>query len=175
MGKLKNSIVYLAGPMEFCPDDGVKWRNYVTPILKEDYQVNIIDPCNKPTDRAQEGPETKEQINKLRQAKNYDAITEFYKEIRNVDLRFCDFASFAIVHLDFNIPMMGTIEELVTLNRSKKPIIVHAKQPKETLPGWLFGMLPHNYFFNSFTEVFNFLDKVDSGQYIDKRWLFLNI
>ena len=46
MNYLKDKLVYLAGPIHACADDGMGWRESITPKLKE-YGLQVEDPCKK--------------------------------------------------------------------------------------------------------------------------------
>ena len=46
-GRLNNHRVYLAGPIDHASDDGVGWREELTPYL-EKMGLTILDPTNKP-------------------------------------------------------------------------------------------------------------------------------
>ena len=47
MNRLKGLRCYLAGPIDQAPDDGVEWRQKITPWL-EQKGVRVLDPCDKP-------------------------------------------------------------------------------------------------------------------------------
>ena len=65
-GKLSNHRVYLAGPIDHAHDDGVGWRQTMTPFLKK-MGLTILDPTDKPTSqcRFNEVGREKENIKKL--------------------------------------------------------------------------------------------------------------
>ena len=46
-GKLTNHRAYLAGPIDHADDDGVVWRQKITPLL-ESLGVMVLDPTDKP-------------------------------------------------------------------------------------------------------------------------------
>jgi len=46
-GRLNNHRVYLAGPIDHADDDGVAWRQKLTPYLKK-MGLTILDPTDKP-------------------------------------------------------------------------------------------------------------------------------
>ena len=47
MNRLNGLRCYLAGPIDYAADDGVGWRNDITPWLQEK-GVKVLDPCDKP-------------------------------------------------------------------------------------------------------------------------------
>lgn len=176
MNRLKNQRVYLAGPMDRCPDNGKTWRDQLTPIL-ERMGVNVLNPISKPTNIAKEDEDTRKYKQKLKQNKNYDALATVMKEIRNVDLRMVDISDFIIVNLDMSIYPCGTMEEIFLANRQKKPIILRIHQGKDNTPDWLFGTIPHQMIFSEWHEVIHYLDHINSSDSFNayNRWYFFSI
>ena len=176
MNRLLGQRSYLAGPMDRCPNNGQNWRLEITPFLIE-MGVRVLNPGIKPIDIAKEDDQSKNYKQKLKDFKNYDALSTFMKEIRNVDLRMVDISDFLIVNLDLDIFPCGTMEEIFLANRQKKPIILHMVQGKENTPDWLFGAIPHQFIFSSWEEILGYLRHINSSSSIDtcKRWYFFNI
>lgn len=173
MNNLKNMRTYLVGAMDRVPDGGVGWRNAITPMLQE-LSISVINPCDKPIESAKETPTTRETINYYKQTGQFDKIREEYGHIRNADLRCVDVSDFLIAHIDMNVHMCGSYEEIATANRQKKPILVWCEQGKMLAPNWLFFMLPHQHIFSSMDRLLAYLYDVskckDTSQL--KRWFF---
>lgn len=176
MNRLYNQRVYLAGPMDRCPNRGSQWRDYVSPILK-DMGIVVLNPLHKATNVGLEDANTHRIKMELKKDEKYDELSRLMKEIRNVDLRMVDISDFLIVNLDLDIHPCGTLEEIFWANRQKKPVIIHMKQGKKHTPDWLFGTLPHHMIFSDWDEVINYLGHINSSYSIDnsKRWYFFNI
>lgn len=176
MNRLHNQRVYLAGPMDRCPDNGQTWRYQLTPIL-QNLGVTVLNPISKPINIAKEDEDTRKYKQKLKALKNYDGLSTLMKEIRNVDLRMVDISDFLIVNLDMNIYPCGTMEEIFLANRQKKPIILRMEQGKDSTPDWLFGTIPHQMIFSHWHEVIDYLKHLDSSDSFDsyKRWYFFDI
>jgi len=174
--RLLNQRVYLAGPMDRCPNNGQTWRAQLTPIL-QDLGVNVLNPISKPINIAKEDEDTRKYKQKLKDLRNYDALTGVMKEIRNVDLRMVDISDFLIVNLDLDIYPCGTMEEIFLANRQKKPIIIRIHQGKHHTPDWLFGTIPHQMIFSEWYEVIDYLKHIDSSDSFDSynRWYFFQI
>lgn len=171
MGKLRGSRCYLSGAMEILPDHGIEWRQALRPFLTG-LGVTILDPVDKPTDIVKEEPE---KWIKLREARKYDQLRKEIKVLRCVDLRMVDVSDFLIVNLDNDVRTCGTHEEICLANRQKKPVILRIKQGKSQCPLWRFGQLPHEMFFGKWSEVEDYLTKVDYGQVAHlRRWLFFD-
>ena len=175
MNRLNNTITYLVGAMEQLKDHGQDWRLSITPKLKS-FGVNVINPCDKPTEKGIEGPETQNLVLQYRKEKRFDLLKKTFKEIRAIDLRFVDLSHFLICKLDLSVHTCGTYEEIFLSNRQKKPIIIFGEK-KEKYPGWLFGTLPHELFFETENDVLNYLSYINSSESIDslgRRWVFLD-
>lgn len=173
MNNLNNMRTYLVGAMDRVPDGGVGWREKITPYLKS-MGVQVLDPCKKPID-VREGDDTRAIINQYKETEQYDKIRSEFSYIRNSDLRCVDISDFIICHLNLDIHMCGSYEEIVTANRQKKPILIWCEQGKKKAPNWLFLMLPHEHIFNTMEEVLDYLNlvKKSKGKKHFKRWFFL--
>lgn len=174
MQRLKNQRVYLAGPMDRCPNEGRAWRESISSFL-DDLGVVVLNPLDKPTDTAKEDSESRAYRRLLKSQENYEQLVKEMKIIRNVDLRMVDVSDFIVANLDLDIHPCGTLEEIFLANRQKKPVIVHMKQGKKNVPDWLFGTLPHQMMFSTWQEVKDYLLYIDSSENINtlNRWYFL--
>jgi hypothetical protein len=170
---LSGMRTYLVGPMDRVPDGGQVWREKITPIL-ESMNISVLNPCKKQVDNIKEDQQTRNKIEQYKILGEYDKIRSEYGAIRNVDLRCVDISDFIIAHLDINVHMCGSYEEIVTANRQKKPILIWCEQGKSKAPNWLFFMLSHKNIFSSMQEVIDhlkYIDKLESVTNLD-RWLF---
>ncbi len=175
MNRLAHSRVYLVGPMDRAPDAGIGWRQRIQHDLA-DLHLVWLDPTQKPIDIGIENPESRARRVAAKLAGDYDTVAKEMKIIRHVDLRMTDVADFIIAHIDTSIYSFGTIEELVTANRMKKPIIVHVEQGKKNTPDWLFAMIPHQMIFSTWDEVYGYLRHIASTENVESsgRWLFFD-
>lgn len=175
MNRLKGQRVYLAGPIDRCPDEGRSWRESIFSFLT-DLGVVVLNPLSKPTEIAKEDSECRQFRKQLKSDENYDPLRIQMKVIRNVDLRMVDISDFLIVHLDLDIYACGTLEEIFLANRQKKPIILHMKQGKQNVPDWLFGTIPHQTMFGNWEQVKDYLIQIDKGgEPSPDRWYFFNL
>jgi nucleoside 2-deoxyribosyltransferase len=175
MNRLKNQRVYLAGAMDRVADRGASWREDITPFLSS-LGVRVFNPLIKPTKVGLEDYHVGLMKKQLKENHQYDELSKVMKTIRSTDLRLVDISDFIIVNLDINIHACGTYEEVSLANRSKKPILFHVEQGKQNTPDWLFGAVPHEWFFSSWNDLKNYLISIDSDKNIDKknRWQFFN-
>lgn len=175
MNRLKSHRCYLAGPIDAAPDLGKTWRIEAAKQLKKRYKLKVFDPLTKPIP---DHKETEDYIKNRHLAKelgNYKFVASTMKKIRQEDLRATDGADFGVFFMTRSIPHYGTMEEFVTMNRSKKPVLVVFEQGKKQVYDWLFGMVPHEFFFESFEALYEYLDKVSSDpNFVDEhnRWVF---
>lgn len=176
MNRLKNQRVYLAGAMDRVPDRGATWRDSITPFL-ESLGVIVFNPIKKPTDIGLEDQESHHVKTKLKSQHRYDELSSMMKTIRAVDLRLVDISDFLIVNLNLEHYACGTWEELLLANRSKKPILIHIEQGKQHTPDWLFGTLPHQWFFSEWSDLRTYLSHINSDENIEdyNRWRFFDI
>ena len=178
MNKLKGSRAYLAGPIDYCDNDGVAWRRSMSSFLR-DRGIIVLDPTEKPISGLDDIPseigEEKRKTQAMKDAGNFDGYRMISKKIRNMDLRMTDIADFLVVYLDQSIPMCGTWEELFNANRQKKPILVIVKDGPAGAPLWLHGTIHYKYMFSDLDECKAFIDDIDYGnEEMDGRWHLLD-
>ena len=177
MNRLKGLRCYLAGPIDHAEDDGVGWRN-VAKMWLEQRGVVPMDPCDKPTDQAEhrEIGEEKIQLMKLKQERRFDELTTYMKGIAHIDLRMLDRSDFVIVYIDMDAKPFGTIWELQQSLNQRKPTLVFLKAGKESCSLWLYGVMNHNYMFDTMGELFTYLNDIDKGLRNPDltRWVFFD-
>lgn len=176
MNNLSKQRCYLAGAIDRVADRGNSWRDDITPFLIG-LGIVVLNPLKKPTYFGDEDHETAIYKKQLKKAKRYDELASIMKIIRSVDLRMVDISDFLIVNLDLDVHPCGTLEEIFWANRQKKPILIHMLQGKNNAPDWLFGTIPHQFIFDSWQDIGNYLLEVDSmkiSEHLD-RWCFFKI
>ena len=175
MGKLYGSSCYMIGCMDRVSDNGVGWRQLIIPRLIE-MDIIVLDPCDKPIDIGREGFDDRIRRQQLIKEENWEELTREMKLLRAIDLRLTDSASFIIFNLDITVHACGSDEEMFWANRKKSPILINCVQGKSHIPSWLFGVLPHEFFFSNWDELFEYLKGVDDGtdKRHFKRWTFFN-
>lgn len=177
MGRLAGSICYNIGAMDRVSDGGVGWRNEITPYLRR-RGVFVINPTDKPTSEYIDEFEGRAKINQLKKENKFDEIREgFGDQVRGVDLSYVDKASFLVCSLDLNAFPCGTWEEIFWANRCKKPILIKMEGGRQNVPNWLILTLPSNYFFNTWEDLFKYLDYVDNPNNVlpkKERWKFID-
>jgi nucleoside 2-deoxyribosyltransferase len=171
--KLKNQRCYLAGAIDRVPDRGTQWRDFISPFL-ENLGVQVFNPLKKPTNIGAEDETVALYKKQLKKNKKYDELSQLMRTIRSVDLRMVDISDFLIVNLDIDTHPCGTLEEIFWANRQKKPILVHMVQGKINAPDWLFGTIPHNFIFDNWADLTEYLLNIDQNNISDsyKRWIF---
>ena len=80
--------------------------------------------------------------------------------------------------LDTTIHACGTYEEITTVNREKKPVLIYCEQGIGGIPDWLFGVLPYQFFFNTWEDMKRYLYHIHTAAEEDiesyKRWMFFD-
>lgn len=173
--RLKNTLCYLCGPMDRVADGGVLWRRRITPLLKN-IGVGVLDPCKKPTTFAVEDSNFRHNIESLKSSKQFNRVRKLMRDIAAIDLRMVDIAHFVIMYMDTDAHMCGSYHEAFVSIQQKKPLLIVCKQGKESIPNWLFGVMPHEHMFSSFNELIEYLNDVDKGRDNNdyNRWRFFD-
>lgn len=184
MNRLNGSSTYLAGPMQHAADNGVIWREEITPFLKE-LGIKVLDPCKKPGELGKEDAETQAKVKDLLKLfasstsfqKDYygDRLHDLMKDIVGIDLKMVDYSDFLICFVDLNQYSCGTWHEVTMAVLERKPVLIYCPSGLQNIPSWLFGVLKHNEFFESITELKNYIRHINEDEYLDVgRWKFLN-
>ena len=175
MERLKGSICYLAGPIQFASDWGVGWRLKATKFLHS-LGIGVIDPCDKPSDMAKEDEQTQVWLKSLKENYQYDEYTKFLKEVVSIDLRFVDKSDFLLCYIDKNVYTCGTFHETSHAFIQRKPVVVFTDEDTRDIPGWLFGHTPHKMFYSSLDDALKYIKSINEDEQIDtlNRWKFLD-
>lgn len=171
MNKLKNQQCYLIGPIDRAKDNGIEWRNQITPKLNK-YGVRVLNPLEKPFNININELTVRDDINILKNEKRYSEIRK-YKSIRTVDLRMVDKSDFVIAQMSSEVFTCGSMEEIVLANSQKKPVLYWQVDGFDKVPNWIWFMLPTKTIFENEESLLNYLDKVNNNQEEDLgRWYF---
>lgn len=170
---LYKTKTYLAGPMQY--ENGEGWRNKLQPSL-EKMGIIVFNPYHKPFLKdIEENDDVKKHLDELMESGSYDEVQKRMKEIRAYDLNLVDRSDFIIAYINPKTPTFGTMEELVTAVKMKRPTFIAIAGSKKKTPLWLLGMFPHKYIYDSMDDILDMVIKIDSGEKeIDSdRWRLL--
>ena len=173
MNILEKTKTYLVGPMQY--QNGEGWREYVEANLSK-LGIITFNPYKKPFIKdLHEGEETQRMFKQLSEDGNFDELQEKMREIRSYDLNLVDRSDFIIAYINPMTPTFGSMEEIVTAVRMKKPIFIWIEGGKKKCPLWIFGMIPNKYIYDNIDDILNMLHRIDSGEKeIDSdRWRLL--
>ena len=149
----------------------------MTPYL-EKMGLTILDPTNKPVSqcRYNEIGDEKEHIQKLVNLKRWDELRTMAKEIVLVDLRMVEVADFLIAYVDKDIHICGTYDEIFESLRRRKPTLIVHKGGKAEMSMWLRGKMNHNFVFENFDELYEYLEALHDGTVEPDytRWVFFD-
>lgn len=172
-GKLKDAVAYLSGPIDQATDLGIGWRQKFIEQAKS-LDLDIIDPCNKPSGCAPEVKDGHRLADVLRSEKDWTNLQIFAKKLRREDLRFTDICDFVVVYINKAIYTVGTWDEVFVAERQKKPIFAIVEGGLAGLPTWLFGVFELNEVFSSVEECVAHLQKLNNGEIeLDDRWVLI--
>lgn len=171
MGYLRNKVAYLAGPIHAASDDGVGWRDMMTPILTDKYGVTVDDPCKKTVNGVGEIKDDKKMLIDCVKTGNFAEVKKRFYPIVRKDLRSIDKADFLIVVYDPTIHMFGTIHEMVVAHTQRKPILLwFDKNNIEKFNPWCLTLVKENMIFTDWEVMLQYLDKIDAGEFDSSYW-----
>jgi nucleoside 2-deoxyribosyltransferase len=170
MGYLQDKVVYLAGPIHAVEDDGIGWRDAITPML-ESHGIIVDDPCKNTANGFGEVKDDKKMLIELIKTGNFsEAKRKFYPIVRK-DLRSVDKADFLIAVYDPTIHMFGTIHEMVTAHHQRKPILLWFDKNKiEKFNPWCLTLVKENMIFTDWNDMFTYLRRIDTGDIDSSYW-----
>lgn len=153
---------YLAGPMQYT-ETGRQWRDKVKKELLE-CNITFLDPYHKPfvTD-VPEDELSREELLHWMDTGQYELVQTKMWAVRGYDLRCVDLSDFLIVYVDPKIPTWGTVEEVTTAVREKKPVFMAIEGGKKKTPLWIFGKIPHKYIYDNIDDIIKTIKAIDSG------------
>lgn len=166
LNPLIGAKAYLSGPIE--NDHYFIWRDEPKKILREQFQINLFDPCE---DEKQNWSAV---LTKAREKKNYETLKNICKSIVRKDLSLVDRSDLLIACLFKNTRTFGTTHEIILSNEAKKPTIIVCPDGKEFIPYWLWGIIKEEFMFDSWQQLYCYLDEVNQGKHINNnRWHYL--
>lgn len=158
---LARTRCYTIGHMEY--KDGQAWRKKVESELGC-RGITFFNPYEKPfLNDVPENVAARKRLSQWMKNGEYDLVAEQMRAIRCYDLRLVDLSDFLIAYIDPTVVTYGTIEELTTAVREKKPLFVCVEGGKKKCPLWILGMIPPKYVYNSIDEAIEILKGIDSG------------
>jgi len=174
MNYLKGKKAYLSGPIHSVKDDGTIWRDDITPKLLE-YGMEILDPCKKiisgNVDLSEVG-KNKQKFRDLIMEGNWGAVKKDFWPIIRCDLRMVDHCDFIIFNYNTEVPMVGSIHELVVATFEKKVVLLkyNKSQLKDFNP-WMATFIKEHHFFAEWEEMYSYLNKVNNDIFDTSLWV----
>lgn len=162
VGYLHGKSVYLCGPISFVDDDGVKWREHISPKL-EAFGIKIEDPTKKTVFGVGEIKDDKDYFKKLIKERKFKECKEKFWPIVRKDLRSVDLADFLIVNFLPKIPTVGTIHEIIVASHmEKKPVLLHVSEKElDNLNPWILTFVKPQWIFTNWIDMINYLTSLD--------------
>lgn len=190
MNLLKDTTVYLAGPVEF-DENHRSWRDEITEFLNK-IGVKVYDPLVKPDclypPITQENPSG--YLDNFRKWYNSDKPLELsnslkifnaLKYVRKICLRLVRASDWTIFYLPKKFSV-GTYEELTEAVRLDKPILVFCEDGQMYTSSWALSMIPndvgetHEIFNENIEDLKLSISSIDEGRTkIDPlKWIFIS-
>lgn len=165
MNYLSGLQTYLSGPMDYVADNGVGWRDEITPKLINRFGLKVFDPTKDPK-QMRSG-----EARALLAEKRYDEATKIIRDFVRKDLYEVDFSPFIIAKIILGVTMTGTVHEIINATNLHRPTILFCDEGKHKIPAWYYGIVPHRYFFGCEAAVLDYLEEVNDGKHKeDRRW-----
>lgn len=167
MNYLTGKRCYLSGAIEN-DTSGINWRIEPKKVLTEFFGINVHDPF------VDEKQTLATELYKARDNRDFTTITNIAKGFVRKDLAMVDRADMLVANLPYKVPTCGTHHEIINSNNAKKPTLLVCEQHKEFIPLWYWGFIPHEFMFDCWEDLYNYLREVNDGKHMDNnRWAFI--
>lgn len=142
------------------------WRKDMKQALEQRFGLIVFDP------NADAKQQWVQNLLKAREDRDYDTIERVAEGFVQKDLGVVDRQDFIIANLQYKVPTVGTVHEIVSAHsHTQKPVILFCEKGKEFIPFWYYGFINHRQFmFGLRTEVYDYLEQVDKGLINHRRW-----
>jgi len=172
-----NFNIYLCGSIDDSDDRGVVWRDNVTDLLCDIgfLRHNIFNPCNKPHNSFNgKDLDAYEHVSELRDAGKWDEIERLSKNTIRIDLRLVDKSDLLYIHVNTDVHMCGSYDEVSIARTQKKPVIAVVHGGIAKAPYWLIGRIGRKHIFSTDSEAIAYINDVVRGNiaFDPKSWLF---
>lgn len=158
---------YLSGPIEHDATE-YNWRTEPMRILTTEFKIDMYDPNADPKQK------WVGDLNKARDACDYDTMTFIAKRFVRKDLSKVDRADLVIAYLPYKVPTTGTNHEIINSVNAKKPTMLICPQGKNLIPAWYYGFVPHEVMFGAWDDLYEYLRAVNAGLHMDNnRWHYI--
>lgn len=185
MGRLRGSLFYLAGGIQYIDDLGINWRKEAERELRS-LGVGVLNPMDKASNYANEDKDTQANLKQLQKKaesaksqndfvnmkKYHDEISDIMKAIVSIDLRMVDLASALLVKIDSTKHTAGTYAELTQAYLQRKPVVMFSDRGIYDIPLWWWGHGEPDMFFDSLSKALSYIKEVDRNPnvYHYKQW-----
>lgn len=164
-GILKNTSVYLSGPIEFEDESKPNWRLPVIEELTKRFGINVHDPS------ADEKQKRATDLKRAIEKGDFDLAENIASCFVKKDLGILDRQDFLIAYNPKGVPTTGTPCEVHHATQLKKPVMIVCPEGKKHVSKWYMGYVRHRYLFGSWDELYEYLDDVNQGkEYNNHRW-----
>lgn len=175
MKELDKLKIFLSGGIDRVEDDGFGWRIEIRKRCQESGLPFIfLDPTDKPKGLGCEVGVEKYKIKEYLDKDDWDAASEWSRNVRHIDLRMIDRTELFIIYIDLDAHLCGSYNELFEAERQQKPLFAIMKPPykRSDFPAWLVSIFRKEEVFEGVEACVEYLKKVNNGKVeLDERWL----
>jgi hypothetical protein len=170
-GYLNGKSVYLCGPIKMAKDDGVGWREEITPRFKP-FGITVLNPCEKTTVETIEIGEDKNRFREMILQENFGLLKKNFWAIIRSDLKRVDASDFLVLNYDPDIPTVGSVHELCVSNYEKKVVLLkYNKSQLDRFNPWIAVFIKEHHFFSEWDKMFEYLEDVNQGKMDTSLWV----
>ena len=121
-------------------------------------------------------PFFRDRIERFKKSNNFESVKSEMRDIAAIDLRMVDIAHFVIMDIDIDVHMCGSYHEAFVAVAQKKPLLIMCQQGKQNVPNWLFGVVPHEHMFGSWSELIEYIHHINEDEEVEdlNRWRFFD-
>lgn len=149
--------VYLAGAIEYAPDEGQAWRREVSQFLTGELKMSVFDPAHR--ERTLLSDEEKRCFRKWK-SQDRERFLPVIRRLIDADLsQILEQTSFIVVYWDqYSVQGTGTSGELTLAYLHDIPVYMVLGIPVEQTSSWVLGCATE--VFVSFDQLKNFLSEL---------------
>jgi hypothetical protein len=163
----KDKRGYMSGPIEH-DSPGHNWRTEPKKILTQEFGINVFDPFADPKQTLTTA------LLEARDTRDFETITKIAKGFVRKDLSMVDRADIVFAQLPYKVPTCGSHHEIINSNNAKKPTLLVCPQGKQFVPLWYYGFIPHEFMFDAWDCLYEYLREVNAGKHMDNnRWAYV--
>ena len=167
MGYLAGKKLYLSGAIQHSSSP-VNWRDEVKKKLSNQFNLDVFDPYVDP--KQQWSPD----LVAAQKNRNFEEMARIAKLFVRKDLQVVQKTDILVAYLPKDVRTTGVHHEIINSWSYKNPTLLVSNGHKEYIPLWYYGFIDHEYMFDDFLSLYNYLQEVEDGKHKDDlRWAMI--